>query len=358
MRNWTTLAVAALVLGAMAAPTPAAAAEQTTTVRMVSGDIDPETGLQATTVSLSPSGSARPAAVLTPPPMAGWHTLPGTRWMGDSWLLDGRQDVATYFRRTFTLPASATSIELDLCTLSDGAVNVLLNGWPVLGALHPVDSPANWTTPTCNRDGRYTPMFVHGENVLHFQVLNGTGPMGLDYDATLTYSTWVNEAPTLNLPADMTLNATSPSGTRVTWTVTATDDSGVAPDVTCDRESGENFPIGGAAVECTATDAEGLSTTGFFRIQVLGAADQLVALRSAVTGVGSGTSLADKVDAVQAAVAARDSATACRLLTDLGNQLRAQAGKKLTAATAARLGADAARIGSVLGCNGEEIPQE
>jgi hypothetical protein len=169
-----------------------------------------------------------------------------------------------------------------------------------------------------------------------------------------------NRAPTLQLPADMTLNATSPSGIRVTWAVTATDDSGVTPDVTCDRESGENFPIGGAAVFCTAiaTDAEGLATTDFFRIQVLGAADQLVVLRSAVTGVGSGTSLADKVATTQAAVAARDSATACRLLADLGDQLRAQAGKKLPAATAATLRADAARIASVLGCNGEEIPQE
>jgi X-Pro dipeptidyl-peptidase len=167
-----------------------------------------------------------------------------------------------------------------------------------------------------------------------------------------------NQAPVLQLPADMTLNATSPSGLRVSWTVGATDDSGVTPDVTCDRESGERFPIGGAAVFCTATDAEGLSTTDFFRIQVLGAADQLVALRSAVAGVGSGTSLADKVAGAQAAVAARDSGTACRLLKDLGNQLRAQSGKKLPAATAATLRADAARIASVLGCNGEEVPQE
>ena len=38
--------------------------------------------------------------------------------------------------------------------------------------------------------------------------------------------------------------------------------------------------------------------------------------------------------------------------------MRAQAGKKVPAAAAARLGADAARIASVLACNGEEIPQE
>ena len=357
MRSWTTLAVAALALGALAAPAPAAAAEQTTTVRMVSGDVDPDTGNQATTVSPGLSGPFRPAAVVQPPPEAGYYTLPGTRWVGDSWLLDDRQDTTTRFSRTFTLPATATAIDLELCALSDGAVAVTLNGLPVLDSRNAVDSPANWRTPACNDDGRFTPRFVQGENILDFYVLNGAGPMGLDYDATLTYRAWVNEAPLLQLPDDMTLNATSPSGLRVSWTVSATDDSGVAPDVTCDRESGENFPIGGAAVYCTATDAEGLSTTGFFRIQVLGAADQLVALRSAVTGVGSGSSLADKVAAAQAAVAARDSATACRLLTDLGNQLRAQTGRKLPAATATALRADAARIASVLGCNGEVIPQ-
>mgnify|MGYP006178723507 CR=1 FL=1 len=40
-------------------------------------------------------------------------------------------------------------------------------------------------------------------------------------------------------------------------------------------------------------------------------------------------------DAGVAAVAGRDSVTACRTLADLGSQLRAQAGKKLPAATAA-----------------------
>ena len=187
--------------------------------------------------------------------------------------------------------------------------------------------------------------------------------------AALVLSTWAvpataaadastNPPPSLQLPGDMTLDATSPSGVRVTWTASATDASGLSLDVTCDRESGSNFPIGGSTVFCTATDADGLWTEDYFVIQVLGARDQLAALRTAVTGIGSGTSLADKVTAIQGAVAARDSATACRLLVDLGNQLKAQTGRKLSAATATALRADAARIASVLGCNGEPIPQE
>lgn len=82
----------------------------------------------------------------------------------------------------------------------------------------------------------------------------------------------------------------------------------------------------------------------------ISAAEQLVALRQAVQGVGSGTSLADKVATAQSQLAAGDTAGSCATLADFLNLVRAQTGKKIPADTAAQLTADATRIRGVLGC--------
>jgi hypothetical protein len=361
VKRWIPVVAAALALGALAAPTPAAAETMpittTTTVHLVSGAGAVGVPDQETRVAMSYNGVYLPARTL--PADWTWQTIPGTRWVGDSWLLDSRQNTTTYFRRTFTLPTDATNIRLDLCVLSDGAAAVTLNNRPLLGSRYPVETHLNWRLPASCADQAVIRTFVRGQNVLDFAVQNGGGPMGLDYEGFLTYETPVNSPPVLHLPDDVTVNATSPSGAIVEFTVTATDDTDPAPDVVCSFESGSRFAVDGwYAVECTATDDQGAVTQGYFVIRVLGAADQLSALRTAVTGVGPGTSLRDKVAAVQAAVAARNSAAACQGLTDFVNQVRAQAGKRIPTATASALTADATRIRSVLGCNGEPIPQE
>ena len=78
----------------------------------------------------------------------------------------------------------------------------------------------------------------------------------------------------------MTVNATSPGGATLVYSVAASDDSDPDPTVECTPESGTRIAIGGVAVYCTATDDQGLATTDYFSVQVLGAADQLTALRS------------------------------------------------------------------------------
>jgi hypothetical protein len=64
-------------------------------------------------------------------------------------------------------------------------------------------------------------------------------------------------APIVTVPSPMRVNATSPAGARVTYTVRATDDRD--PDVTptCTPPSGSTFPIGTTGVTCTARDAAG-----------------------------------------------------------------------------------------------------
>ncbi|HEY2657149.1 MAG TPA: hypothetical protein VGI55_15265 [Solirubrobacteraceae bacterium] len=64
-------------------------------------------------------------------------------------------------------------------------------------------------------------------------------------------------------------------------------------------------------------------------IEVRGAAEQLGELGNAVTGVGPGASLSDKVAAIEADVAGSDTQDACSGLAAFSNEVDAQTGKKL-----------------------------
>ena len=65
-----------------------------------------------------------------------------------------------------------------------------------------------------------------------------------------------------------TVQATSPQGAVVTYTVTATDaeDGQVTP--TCSPASGSIFPVGSTQVTCTATDSAGNAATATFTVTV------------------------------------------------------------------------------------------
>jgi hypothetical protein len=75
--------------------------------------------------------------------------------------------------------------------------------------------------------------------------------------------------PTLDLPADMTVEATGAAGAAVTYEVTATDDVDGSLTPACSPPPGATFALGTTVVECTATDAAGNSTAGGFTIQVV-----------------------------------------------------------------------------------------
>jgi hypothetical protein len=119
------------------------------------------------------------------------------------------------------------------------------------------------------------------------------------YVDNVTLAPLDSTAPTITVPAPITVNATSPSGANVTYTVTATDDTDPNPLLTCTPLSGSLFPIGETTVSCVATDAAGNTGTASFKVTVEGAAEQLADLRHAVQDAGPGTSLVDKVEAAQ-----------------------------------------------------------
>ena len=78
-----------------------------------------------------------------------------------------------------------------------------------------------------------------------------------------------DQPPVLQVPANITAEATSASGASVTYAVTATDDFDPSPVVSCSPASGSTFALGTTTVNCTATDAASNSSSGSFTVTVV-----------------------------------------------------------------------------------------
>jgi hypothetical protein len=74
--------------------------------------------------------------------------------------------------------------------------------------------------------------------------------------------------PVLKLPANITIEATSAAGAKVTWSATATDAVSGSVAVQCTPASGAQFAIGTTSVNCTAKDAANNIASGSFTVTV------------------------------------------------------------------------------------------
>ncbi len=187
-------------------------------------------------------------------------------------------------------------------------------------------------------DGRHAVECVATDNRSNTAIANAQ----FDVDQT---------APVVTVPAPMTVSATSTAGAAVTYVSGATDNLDPSPTVLCSPASGGVFPVATTTVTCEATDEAGNSAAKQFTVEVLGAADQLDLLLIDATGVGTGTSLADKVKEVQTAVDAGRTRNACTGLVQFLDMVTKQAAKgKLTSARAASLTTQANTIKATLSC--------
>lgn len=82
-------------------------------------------------------------------------------------------------------------------------------------------------------------------------------------------SSSTDNSPTLSLPANQTISATSPSGAVVNFTVSAIDQEDGSIAATCDQVSGSMFSIGTTTVSCSATDSASNTANGSFNVTVL-----------------------------------------------------------------------------------------
>jgi HYR domain len=162
--------------------------------------------------------------------------------------------------------------------------------------------------------------------------------------------------PTLVLPNTITVNAISPLGAIVTYSVSATDPDESTITISCSPASGSRFPIGTTTVNCTATDSDPTNntSTGSFQVIVKGASAQISDLISLQDSFHLDQSLQhaldNKLQDVLTAITAGQTATACSELIDYIGHVQSQSGKGLTTRQAIQLIRAAQRIQAVLAC--------
>ena len=238
-----------------------------------------------------------------------------------------------------------------------------------------ITAPADVTAEATGPNGAFVnPGHATGSDVAGAVTISGPSPA--QYPLGTTTVTWTatdqsgnhstatqritvvdTTKPTLALPADITVDATSPAGAVVNYTVSATDIANGTLAVSCTRASGTTFPIGTTTVTCSASDASGNGVSGSFHVSVQAAAAQVSALVSRVDfynlAQGIGNSLDTKLQNVLAALNAakgRNASNVCGQMGAFINETMAQSGKKLTVAQADQLITAGQQIRAVLGC--------
>jgi hypothetical protein len=141
------------------------------------------------------------------------------------------------------------------------------------------------------------------------------------------------QPPTLSLPPNLVVNATSPAGAVVSYSVSATDDVDLSPNVGCAPPSASTFPIGLTTVACSGTDASGNSASGRFTVEVKGAEQQPADLDPArdrrLAAAAYGQDVPDRQAAGSTACMRRRPATSATLQTTQTRVMRYPAGPRV-----------------------------
>lgn len=126
------------------------------------------------------------------------------------------------------------------------------------GALTPTCTPASGT------------VFALGNTTVTCSATDSSGNTG---SATFGVHVVDTTPPSVTVPTDMTVEATSPSGANATFVVSASDTVDGAITPTCDHDSGDAFDFGTTVVTCTATDAHSNTGTNSFSVTVADTTD-------------------------------------------------------------------------------------
>jgi len=118
-------------------------------------------------------------------------------------------------------------------------------------------------TPTCSpASGSTFPLGTTSVTCSATDVAGNTG--SASFNVTVVDTT----PPVVTVPADITAEATGPSGAAVSFSASASDIVDGALTPTCSPASGSTFPLGTTSVTCSATDAAGNTGSASFNVKV------------------------------------------------------------------------------------------
>ncbi|HEX3542138.1 MAG TPA: HYR domain-containing protein [Acidimicrobiales bacterium] len=138
-------------------------------------------------------------------------------------------------------------------------------------------------TPSC--DTASGSQFALGDTTVHCTVTDAHGNKASGSFVVHVVDT---TPPHVAVPADMTVEATGPSGAAASFQVTATDVVDGSVSATCAPASGATFPLGDTTVNCSATDAHGNKASGSFVVHVVDTTPPALSGPAGVTAEATG----------------------------------------------------------------------
>lgn len=226
-------------------------------------------------------------------------------------LVDGALPVTCSAASGSTFPLGRTTVE---CTATDGNANRGLGRFDVdvVDTIAPdLTVPDDITVEATGPDGAVVEFaataddavseptvvcspasgdrFPLGTSTVTCASTDGAGNRSAaDFDVTVRDTT----GPSIEVPGDITLEATGPDGAVATYTATASDlvDGDVA--VSCSPGAGSTFAVGDTEVECEATDGHGNTNISMFTVAVgdtVAPTLEVADLQAAATGPGGAT---------------------------------------------------------------------
>jgi hypothetical protein len=120
-------------------------------------------------------------------------------------------------------------------------------------------------SPTFGCSPASASMFPLGTTTVNCAATDHTGNTS---SKSFTVTVQDTTPPAITVPADITAEATGPSGAVVTYSASASDLVDPSPTFGCLPASASTFPLGATTVDCTATDHSGNTSTKSFKVTV------------------------------------------------------------------------------------------